>query len=157
MVNRDWRVVKVKDLCKGVFDGPHATPKKTETGPVFLGVSNLARGRINLSQAEHLSEEDFRTWTRRVTPQANDVVFAYETRLGEAAIIPAGLRCCLGRRMALMRPDRSKVDARFLLYAFLGPEFQEIIRQRTIHGSTVDRIALIEFPSFAIRVPPLRE
>jgi len=59
--------------------------------------------------------------------------------------------------MALMRPDISKIDPRFLLYAYLGPEFQETIRSRTVHGSTVDRILLTEFPSFQIRFPPLPE
>ena len=54
-----------------------------------------------------------------------------------------------------MRVDPSKAIPDYLLYAYLSPEFQEVIRQRTIHGSTVDRIPLIEFGSFPISVPPL--
>ncbi len=146
----------VAEVCE-VFDGPHATPAKTDVGPIFLGITSLNSGRIDLEGVEHLSEEDFVKWTRRATPRAGDVVFSYETKLGEAAIIPDGLRCCLGRRMALMRPDLNQVDSRFLLYYYLGPEFQEVIRERTIHGSTVDRIALIEFPKFPLRLPPLDE
>ncbi|MBZ0288727.1 MAG: restriction endonuclease subunit S, partial [Anaerolineae bacterium] len=153
----EWPIVPIRELCEAIYDGPHATPKKTEDGPIFLGISNLSGGRLDLSNVEHLSEEDYKTWTRRVTPRQNDIVFSYETRLGEVAIIPSGLRCCLGRRMALMRPDTSKVDPNFLLFAYLSPEFQDTIRERTIHGSTVDRIGLIEFPSFPIRVPPLSE
>jgi type I restriction enzyme S subunit len=122
-----------------------------------LGISSLVAGRIDLAASEHLSEEDYVTWTRRVTPNPDDVVFSYETRLGEAARIPDGLKCCLGRRMALMRPDPTRVNARFLLYAYLGPQFQETIRQRTIHGSTVDRIPLVQFPRFPICVPQLPE
>lgn len=56
--------------------------------------------------------------------------------------------------MALARPDSRKVNPRFLLYYFLGPEFQEVIRKHTVHGSTVDRIPLLEFPSFPVRLPP---
>jgi type I restriction enzyme S subunit len=81
-----------------VFDGPHATPAKVSEGPVFLGISCLSRGRLDLAAAEHLSEHDFKRWTRRVEPTAGDVVFSYETRLGEVALIPPGLRCCLGTR-----------------------------------------------------------
>lgn len=153
MANK-FRETTVAEVCE-VFDGPHATPTKTDVGPIFLGITSLNSGRIDLEGVEHLSEEDFVKWTRRVTPRAGDVVFSYETKLGEAAIIPDGLRCCLGRRMALMRPDLNQVDSRFLLYYYLGPEFQEIIRERTIHGSTVDRIALIEFPKFPLRLPSL--
>lgn len=139
----------------GIYDGPHATPKKTVTGPVYLGISSLNRGQLDRSAFEFISEEDFEKWTKRVVPQAGDVVFSYETRLGEVALIPVGLRCCLGRRMALMRIDRGKALPEFVVYAFLAPAFHEVIRARTIHGSTVDRLPLTEFGSFPITLPPL--
>ena len=148
----EWREVAIGELAE-IFDGPHATPPKTSHGPVFLGISNLVQGRLDLANTEHLSEEDYVRWTRRVEPQAGDVVFSYETRLGEAAFIPPGLRFCLGRRMGLLRARPGKVDKRFLLYAYLGPQFQETLRARTIHGSTVDRIPLIDMPRFPIEVP----
>jgi len=156
-MSSSWTIVEIGSLCDEIFDGPHATPTKTNSGPVFLGISNLKNGKLDLTQTEHLSEADFVRWTRRVTPRSNDVVFSYETRLGEAALIPTGIRCCLGRRMALMRPNPRKVHPRFLLYAFLGPQFQDTIRQRTVHGSTVDRIPLIEFDKFPIRIPEITQ
>ncbi len=150
----EWQIHRLGDIVE-VFDGPHATPRKTSSGPIFLGISNLANGRLDLSSVAHLSEEDYARWTRRVTPQAGDIVFSYETRLGEAALMREGLRCCLGRRMGLLRARHNQIDSRFLLYAYLGGEFQETIRSRTVHGSTVDRIPLIEMPDFPIRLPDL--
>ncbi len=55
--------------------------------------------------------------------------------------------------MGLLRPRSGKVDNRFLLYAYLGPKFQEVLRARTIHGSTVDRIPLVAMPEFPVDVP----
>jgi len=156
-MDSEWKTTSIGDVCEAIYDGPHATPKKTNEGPIFLGISNLQNGQINLSDAEYLSEEDFIKWTRRVTPRENDIVFSYETRLGEAAFVPKDLKFCLGRRMALMRPNTNKVVPRFLLYAYLGPEFQQTLHARTVYGSTVDRIPLIEFPSFPISLPPLSE
>jgi type I restriction enzyme S subunit len=156
-MDSEWGITSVGDICEAIYDGPHATPKKTNEGPIFLGISDLQNGQINLSDAEHLSEEDFIKWTRRVTPKQDDIVFSYETRLGEAALVPKGLKFCLGRRMALMRPNTNKVVPRFLLYAYLGPEFQQTLRAHTVRGSTVDRIPLIGFPSFPISLPPLPE
>ena len=147
-----WREVPLGEIAE-IYDGPHATPQKTGSGPVFLGISNLVDGRIDLSTSEHLSEHDYLTWTRRVTPIPGDIVFSYETRLGEAAAIPDGLRCCLGRRMGLLRPRAELVDSRFLLYAYLGPSFQETLRSRAVQGSTVDRILLGELGSFPIKLP----
>jgi type I restriction enzyme S subunit len=155
MGSNEWRSFTIGSLCEAIFDGPHATPEKTEDGPIYLGISNLVNGRIDLSNVDRLSEEDFIKWTRRVTPKTGDLVFSYETRLGEAALIPNGLQCCLGRRMGLLRFDTTKVNPQFMLYAYLGPEFQQTIRTRTIHGSTVDRIPLIELPDFPISIPNL--
>lgn len=149
-----WPRIRIGDVAQ-VYDGPHATPTKTATGPIFLGISALNRGRLDLANTEHLSEEDFAKWTRRVVPSASDVVFSYETRIGEAAIIPKGLRCCLGRRMGLVRVDASRLDPHFFLYQYLSPTFQGFLHSRTIRGSTVDRIALKDFPDFEIDLPPL--
>jgi type I restriction enzyme S subunit len=148
----DWDEYPLGDLCT-IYDGPHATPKLVEHGPIFLGISNLTNGLLDLSETAHVTDEDFAKWTRRVTPSAGDVVFSYETRLGQAAIIPEGLKCCLGRRMGLLRPKDGRATGFVLLQAYLAAEFQETIRQRTIHGSTVDRIPLKEMGAFPIRLP----
>lgn len=140
-----------------VFDGPHATPTKIEEGPYFLSISSLEVGKLDLEKSAHISDEQFEKWTRRVTPKEGDLLFSYETRLGEAALMPGGIKACLGRRMGLLRIDRTKVDPRYLLFAYLGPQFQQEIRTRTNYGATVERIALKELPDFPIQLPPLPE
>ena len=140
-----------------IFDGPHATPTKTDVGPYFLSISSLESGRLDLSKSARLSEEDFKRWTKRVTPRNGDLLFSYETRLGEAALMPEGVRACLGRRMGLLRPLSGKVIPEYLLYAYLSPAFQHTIIANTITVATVDRIALNEISSFPIRIPGMAE
>jgi type I restriction enzyme S subunit len=106
---KGWAVLPIGEVAE-VFDGPHATPKTVDSGPVFLGISALHDGEINLGETRHVTPEDFSTWTRRVKPQTDDVVFSYETRLGQAAIVPSGLECCLGRRMGLVRVNRKRLN-----------------------------------------------
>ena len=154
MVGNDMTTI---DEIAVVFDGPHATPKKTDSGPYFLSISSLENGKLDLSKSAHLSEEQFIKWTKRVTPEEGDILFSYETRLGEAALMPPNVKGCLGRRMGLLRPDQNKVLPAYLLYAYLSHDFQSTIEQRKNHGCTVDRIALKELPSFPIRIPPLPE
>ena len=136
-----------------VFDGPHATPQKVADGPWFLSISSLQGGLLELSESAHISEEDFPRWTRRVQPAAGDVLFSYETRIGEAALMPSNIQACLGRRMALLRTMNPEVSGALLLHAFLGNFFQQEIKQRTIHGATVDRIPLRELPMWPILLP----
>lgn len=140
-----------------VFDGPHATPKKLPSGPYFLSISSLDKGRLDLTKSAFLSEEDFKKWTKRVTPEESDLLFSYETRLGEAALMPAGVRACLGRRMGLLRFDKAKAIPEYVLYAYLSPAFQQTIKANTLTGATVDRLSISEFPNFPIRIPPLED
>lgn len=154
----EWRQVPICDLYEGLYDGPHATPKPSDTGPVFLGIKNVTDdGHLELSDIRHIAEEDYSKWTRRVEPKAGDIVFTYEATLNRYAIIPNGFRGCLGRRMALIRTDPKKVDTRFLFYHFFSPAWRQIITKNTLTGSTVDRIPLSTFPNFPVAVPALPE
>jgi len=147
---------QIREFCLGIFDGPHATPKESIDGPVFLGIKNITcEGRLDFSEIRHVSEEDYPKWTRRVTPKSDDVVFTYEASLHRYAIIPEGFRGCLGRRVALIRPDPMLVDSRFLLYYFLSHEWKSVVEGTIISGATVDRISLEKFPELPIILPPL--
>lgn len=149
-----WRKLPLGSL--GIlYDGPHATPTRVTEGPYFLNIASLQNGRLNLDNSDHVSESEFATWTRRVTPQEGDLLFSYETRLGDAALMPGDIRACLGRRMALVRPDRSRVDPRYLLYLYLSPDFRSIIDRNTIHGATVNRISLTTMGSWEVWLPEL--
>jgi type I restriction enzyme S subunit len=122
-----------------------------------LSISSLESGRLDLSKSAFLSESDFQKWTKRVTPQKGDILFSYETRLGEAALMPEGIRACLGRRMGLLRPKINNVTSEYLLYAYISPQFQQTIVSNTIKGATVERIALNKLSSFNIRIPDFDE
>lgn len=140
-----------------IFDGPHATPSRIADGPYFLNIASLKEGRLDLDESDHVSDSDFTVWTRRVTPEHDDLLFSYETRLGEAALMPPGVAACLGRRMALLRPNRNVVDPRFLLYFYLGPQMRLLIDTHTIQGATVNRIPLKSMATWPIRIPEMHE
>lgn len=134
-----------------VFDGAHATPKKTDEGPVYLGIDSVTNdGKINPEGFAHLSVEDYQKWSKRVKPQYGDLVFSYEATLGRYALIPNGFYGCLGRRLALLRSKTDKINVKWLYYYFLSPEWTAYIINHTVKGSTVNRISVEDFPDFEI-------
>jgi type I restriction enzyme S subunit len=149
-----WGARGIGDFNEGLYDGLHATPPEAGEGPVFLGIGNLLHNRIDLSQIRHISEDDWPRWTRRVIPRQGDIVFTYEATLGLFAMIPGWLRCCLGRRLALIRPKPNDEITHFLYHTFTSKPFQEFLASRTVPGATVDRISLLEFPSYPVLLPP---
>ncbi|AKB51315.1 Type I restriction-modification system specificity subunit [Methanosarcina barkeri str. Wiesmoor] len=152
--SNSWKKVPIKNLYLGLYDGPHATPKPSLSGPIFLGIKNITEdGRLDLSQIRNISEDDFPKWTKRVLPTEGDIVFSYEATLNLYAMIPKGFRGCLGRRLALIRPDTEIVNPKFLYYSFFGEEWRNTISKNLISGATVDRIPLINFPNFEVSIP----
>lgn len=151
-----WEKASIKDICLGIYDGPHATPPLSDTGGIFLGIPNFVNGRLDLNNVRYISEKDLPKWTKRVTPKENDIVFSYEATLNLYAIIPEGFYGCLGRRMGLLRVDNSKVFYKFLYYYFFSERWQRVIKENTVLGSTVDRLPLIKFPDFPVFLPRLQ-
>lgn len=151
----EWKRCTVGDVCE-VFDGPHATPPQSNDGPIYLGIPSIrSDGSIDYENSKRISYENYPKWTKRVIPQENDVVFSYEANLESYARIPAGFEGCLGRRMAIMRPDPSAIDARFLYYYTQSPAWKAVIASRTVLGATVNRIPIATFPEFPLRLPSL--
>ena len=110
---------------------------------------------MDLSDIRHISEENYPKWTKRVVPRKDDIVFSYEATLHRYAIIPDGFRGCLGRRMALIRPDKTKVNPGFLHYYFMTSAWRAVVESNIISGATVDRIPLTKFPEFELCLPDL--
>jgi type I restriction enzyme S subunit len=149
-----WKVGTIASSVGEVFDGPHATPKEADEGNIFLGIKNMTGSSLDLSHVKLICTDDWSQWTRRVEPRAEDIVFTYEAALGLFAVIPDGLKCCLGRRMALIRSKVWNGTPYFWFHQFIAKPFQKVIEERSIHGATVNRTPLTEFPGYPILEAP---
>lgn len=149
--------IALKEICE-IYDGPHATPKKITEGPIYLGIDAITSdGKIDYSQCAHLSEEDYKKWTKRVTPQQGDIVFSYEATLGRYALIPEEFYGCLGRRLAVVRNKSENINTSWLYYYFRSPEWTAFIQQQIVKGSTVNRISVEDFPEYTVPVMSIEE
>ena len=149
-----WKTTTLGEIAD-IFDGPHATPKKTAAGPWYLSISSLKNGRVDLTESAHIGQDEYPTWIRRVAPHVGDTLFSYETRVGQAAYWDTDEPAALGRRMGLLRPRLDLVHPRFLTLLYLGPQFQKLIQTKTVKGSTVDRIPIANMASWKVIIPPL--
>jgi type I restriction enzyme, S subunit len=128
--------MELNDICELIIDCEHKTAPTQEVGYPSIRTPNIGRGRFILDGVNRVSEETYRLWTRRAVPQSGDLIMAREAPVGNVAMIPEGLRPCLGQRTLLIRPDRSKVEPEFLNYFLNGPHVQGLIHSKT-NGATV--------------------
>jgi type I restriction enzyme S subunit len=80
---------------------------------------------------------------------------AREAPVGNVAVVPPGLKVCLGQRTVLIRPNRSVVDPTYLAHLLLGREVQGHILGRT-NGATVGHLNVADIRALPVpSVPPL--
>jgi type I restriction enzyme S subunit len=148
---------RLADLCEAIVDCPHSTPVWTDSGVVVLRNQNIRNGRLDLSEPSYTDEAHFIDRTRRAVPTPGDLVITREAPMGKVCMIPLGLRCCLGQRMVLVRPDRKSAEPRYLLYALQSKAVQYEIGVNEGTGSTVSNLRIPLLESLPIPTRPLPE
>ncbi len=142
-------------LCLLVADCPHSTPQWTQEGFIVLRNQNIKGGRLDLTAPSYTDKAHYLSRIRRALPQAGDLVITREAPMGEVCQVPVGLKCCLGQRQVLLRPDPSKVDSRFLLYALQSSYLQHQIGWNEGTGSTVSNLRIPVLKALKVPTPPL--
>jgi type I restriction enzyme S subunit len=147
--------MQLNDICELIVDCEHKTAPTQEAGHPSIRTPNIGRGRFILDGVNRVSDETYELWTRRAVPRAGDLIMAREAPVGNVAMIPPGLKPCLGQRTLLIRPDRSKVEPSFLNYYLNGPEAQGQIHAKT-NGATVAHLNMKDVRTMELpELPPL--
>jgi type I restriction enzyme S subunit len=153
----EWDSVPLSQLCEQIADCPHSTPLWTASGVIVLRNQNIRNGRLDLSSSSYTDEYHFEQRSRRARLKAGDLVLTREAPMGEVCMIPKNLRCCLGQRMVMLRPDPQKCDSRFLLYSIQSEAVQHEIKVNEGTGSTVSNLRIPLLEALPIPHPPLAE
>ncbi len=148
-------MMELGELSEMIVDCEHKTAPTQETGYPSIRTPNIGRGYLILDGVNRVSEETYQLWTKRAVPQAGDIIMAREAPVGNAAMVPEGLKPCLGQRTLLIRPDRTKISPAFLNYLLNGPEIQSVIHAKT-NGVTVAHLNMKDVRALPIpELPPL--
>ena len=143
----------LEDVCEHVVDCPHTTPRFTEDGVLVVRNFNIRDGELDLTTKFFTSEAEWKERVKRLLPQPNDVLFSREAPVGEACLLPPGIRVSLGQRTMLLRADVSKVLPEFLLHAIYSPAIQREM-MNLASGTTVPHLNVKDVRRLRLHLPP---
>jgi type I restriction enzyme S subunit len=147
----------LSDLCEAIIDCEHKTAPTQPWGIPSIRTTNIKNGRLDIENANRVSEETYKKWTARLEPQPGDLILAREAPVGEVGIVPLGQRVCLGQRTVLIRTNQQKLLSRYLLYLLLTPEMRHEMVSRA-EGSTVPHLNMSDIRNLEIpHLPTLPE
>jgi type I restriction enzyme S subunit len=147
----------IAEICLAT-DNSRTTPTWTESGIVVVRSKNIKKGRLDLTaQPSYTDEESFAKRTKNIVPRAGDVIITREAPMGEVCMIPPDLRCCMGQRMVLLRPNPEVILPEYLLYSLLAPQARRQIGIHEGSGSTVSNLRVPMILGLKLNVPSLAE
>jgi type I restriction enzyme S subunit len=150
--------VPVKNLCSLIVDCKNRTPPFVDFDSPYYVVrtSNIKNGRLIREGLKRTTEAAFKEWTARAVPAPGDVIITREAPLGEVCPVPSDIQVCLGQRMMLYRPDPTKLDSNYLLYALASPAVQKHLGKHkggsTVGHARVEKVKSLPIPYVDLKV-----
>ena len=155
-IPRGWEIVTIDDIAVHVVDCPHTTPTYKDEGVLVARTSEIREGDFRLQEAAHVSEKEYHERIARLEPQTGDIIFTREAPVGEAFVIPEGMKICLGQRTMVLRPKQDEIISSYLLGQIYSPRTQERF-QELVGGTTNPHLNVGTVRSFRIPTPSISE
>ena len=98
-----WDRRALEDITELITDGEHATPRRTDKGIYLLSARNVFNHCLQLDDVDYIDEEEYERISRRITPQAGDVLLSCSGTVGRCCCVPEGLKFQMVRSTAILR------------------------------------------------------
>jgi type I restriction enzyme, S subunit len=145
-----WAEISAKDFCASVRDGTHDSPKPVESGQYLITSRHIIGGKINLSNAYLISNEDFEAINKRSKVDRWDVLISMIGTVGEPCLVREDPEFAI-KNIGLFK-TKSELDGKWLYYYLTSPQAQALIRQHS-RGTTQAYVPLGALRDFPVRVP----
>ncbi|MBA6109651.1 restriction endonuclease subunit S [Pseudomonas asiatica] len=156
-MSSEWNRLTLKEAGVVLIDCDHRTPKSVDEGYPYIAIPQLKNGHIVLDGVRRISHADYIDWTKKLKPQANDVIVVRRCSSGDSAHIPAGLDCAIGQNLVVLRASGERVLPRFLRWLLKGPEWWNEVSKFINVGAVFDSLRCRDIPNFKLTIPPLEQ
>jgi len=103
---------------------------------------------------KYLNEGDYSERVKRLIPIEGDIVYGREGTLGEAVIIPKGIKMSLGQRVMLFRPNKKLCNSEFLWFMVRSDYvYHQAINSTS--SSTVAHVNVGDIKKIRVFSPPI--
>jgi type I restriction enzyme, S subunit len=152
-----WETLTLKMAGVSLIDCDHRTPSATDAGYPYVAIPQLKDGHITLDGVRRISESDYADWTKKLAPQANDVIVVRRCNSGQSAYIPPGLKCAIGQNLVVLRADGTRVLPQYLRWLVRGSEWWSEVGKYINVGAVFDSLRCRDIPNFELPIPSLKE
>jgi type I restriction enzyme S subunit len=133
------RYIPASEFCTSVRDGTHDSPKAVAKGRKLVTSRHLTTGRLDVSDAYLISDEDFQAINKRSKVDRWDVLISMIGTVGEPCLIKEEPDFAI-KNIGLFK-TKNEADGKWLYYFLRSKDAQQNIRAQS-RGTTQQYIPL---------------
>lgn len=121
---RQWKKVKLNEICKSISDGDHLPPPKADHGIPFITISNIdSTNHIDYDNTLFVPQEYYDKIDDKRKAQTGDILYSVVGSFGKPVLIKDNRPFAFQRHIAILRPDNEEVDSAFMYYTMMSYDF----------------------------------
>jgi type I restriction enzyme S subunit len=151
-----WQWATLIQCSTLVVDCHNKTAPYSKVGIPLIRTTNVRDGKLNLNEPKFVDDATYARWSARCEPEPGDILITREAPMGEVAVIPEGMKICLGQRMMLARLVPKTIDPKFMLYSLRDPLLMDRVQDKPV-GATVQHLRVGGVETLLVPLPPLAE
>ena len=149
---KEW---KLKECCLSISDGDHLPPPKSNAGIPFITISNIdSTNHLDFKNTLFVPIEYYDKLDSIRKAQIGDIIYSVVGSFGKPVLIKDNKKFAFQRHIAILRPNSSIVDSRYLYYVMLTREFYMQADSVAI-GAAQRTISLTSLRNMKVKLPSL--
>ncbi|AUI38262.1 restriction endonuclease subunit S [Geobacillus thermoleovorans] len=149
--NKTWERRPLKDIAD-VRDGTHDSPKYVPNGYPLVTSKNIKNGKIDLSNVNYISEEDFININKRSKVDIGDIIMPMIGTIGNPIIVDEQPNFAI-KNVALIKFNNPLLVNIYLKY-LLDSHYLDYILNKNKRGGTQKFLSLTDIRNMEIPLPP---
>ena len=150
-MKEDWEYKKLSDIYD-VRDGTHDSPSYIPNGFPLVTSKNLCNGKIDMSNINYISEDDYHKINERSKVDVGDVLFAMIGTIGNPVLITEEPKFAI-KNMALFKVPFNQ-SGKYLFYLLSSKVTLDKMKEES-RGGTQKFVSLKYLRNFKIRLPKI--
>ena len=147
--------VLLKEICD-VRDGTHDSPKYVVTGYPLVTSKNVTGGKIDLTNCNFITEEDYKKINKRSKVDQGDIIMPMIGTVGQPVIVDLDVQFAIKNVALIKFPDKSSVLNTYIKFLLESDYFDRTVYSK-IRGGTQKFLSLNDIRMLKIPLPPINK
>ena len=151
-----WERCVVGDVVHAAKDGPHVSPRYSESGVPFLSTRHIKPGEVVWEDLKYINQDEANRQWKKCKPELDDILYTKGGTTGIAARVATSKPFAVWVHVALLKLIAKKVHP-IWMEAMLNSAYCYAQSQRYTHGIANRDLGLKRMVKIQMYLPPLAQ